>query len=66
MKDVTTTTGTTIEHLPFTEQARAGIRRLANTTITDQASYAYGLAHGLSDEGETHAVAHAAGFAQAA
>jgi hypothetical protein len=67
MKDVTTATGTTvtgnaIEQLLFTENARSGERSLANTTITDQAAYAYDLAHGLSGGGEGHADAHAAGL----
>ncbi|MFG2681299.1 hypothetical protein [Streptomyces sp. NPDC048392] len=67
MKDVTTTTGTTvtgsaIEQLLFTENSRTDARRLAHTTIADQATYAYDLAHGLSGGGEVHAEAHAAGL----
>jgi hypothetical protein len=67
MKDVATTTGTTvtgsaIEQLLFTGNSRTGVRGLAHATITDRASYAYDLAHGLSGGGEVHTDAHAAGL----
>ncbi|MFD5390786.1 hypothetical protein ACFWMG_38865 [Streptomyces sp. NPDC127074] len=67
MNDVTTTTGDTvpaaaIRQLLFTEDCRGGVRGLADTTICDQAEYAYGLAYRRSGGGDLHHDAHSVGL----
>ncbi|MGA5566624.1 hypothetical protein ACPCUV_36405 [Streptomyces platensis] len=65
MKDVTTTTGTTvpgsaIEQLLVTEEWLTGVRAVANTTVSEQATHAYESAYVLSGGGELHPDAHRA------
>ncbi|WP_424892185.1 hypothetical protein [Streptomyces sp. XH2] len=67
MKDPTTITGdtvpaTAIDQLLATADCDFGARSLANTTLTEEAAYAYELAHGLSGGGDLHADAHQAGI----
>ncbi|MGR3935321.1 hypothetical protein [Streptomyces sp. BRA346] len=66
MNDVTTAvggavSGAAVDQLLFTEDCRGGVRGLANTTLCDQAAYAYELAHGRSGGGGLHRDAHSAG-----
>lgn len=67
MKDAQTASGdmvpgSAIEQLLATADCDSGVRRLANETLTDEATYAYGLAHGLSGGGELHDDANSAGI----
>ncbi|MGW2415971.1 hypothetical protein ACWCV5_27925 [Streptomyces tubercidicus] len=63
MKDITTTTGTTvpgsaIEQLPVTEHWLTGVRAVANTRIRERAAHAYESAYALSGGRDLHHDAH--------
>ena len=46
-----------------TADCDSGVRGLAHATLTEEASYGYGLAHGLSGGGDLHPDAHSVGIA---
>ncbi|MEU6350115.1 hypothetical protein ABZ896_12390 [Streptomyces sp. NPDC047072] len=63
MKDATTADGETvpayaIEQLLPTIGCDSGLRRRASAVLTEEATYAYGLAYGLSGGGDLRAEAH--------
>ncbi|MGW9175862.1 hypothetical protein [Streptomyces decoyicus] len=65
MKDITTTTGTTvpgsaIDQLLITEHWLTGVRAVANTTVGERAAYAYESAYRLSGGGDLDHDAHRA------
>jgi hypothetical protein len=67
MNDATTVSGetipgTVIDQLLATVDCGDGARALANTTLTEEAAYTYGLAHGLSGGRDLHHDAHSAGI----
>lgn len=66
MKDARTVSGarvpgSAIDQLLATADCHVGVRHLASTTLTEEATYAYDLAHGLSGGGDLHPDAHSAG-----
>ncbi|MFJ4003793.1 hypothetical protein ACIPWL_10085 [Streptomyces sp. NPDC090023] len=67
MNDATTASGetipgTVIDQLLATVDCADGVRALANTTLTEEAAYTYGLAYGLSGGRDLHHDAHSAGI----
>lgn len=67
MNDATTVSGetiagTVIDQLLATVDCADGVRALANTTLTEEAAYTYGLAYGLSGGQDLHHDAHSAGI----